>query len=56
MYPVFMGFISSLQTAIISLNSVNHLIFVMVKWGVFFAVRTELLNIFDFEVYLCNIM
>jgi hypothetical protein len=28
-----------------SLNSVNQLIFVMVKCGVFFAVRTELLNI-----------
>jgi hypothetical protein len=30
---------------IISLNSVNQLIFVMVKCGVFFAVRTEFLNI-----------
>jgi hypothetical protein len=29
---------------IISLNSVNQLIFVMVKFGVFFAVRNELLN------------
>jgi hypothetical protein len=28
----------------ISLNSINQLIFVMVKCGVFFAVRTELLN------------
>jgi hypothetical protein len=28
--------------AIISLNSVNHLIFVMVKCGVLFEVRTEL--------------
>jgi hypothetical protein len=27
------------------LNSVNQLIFVMVKCGVFFAVRTEFLNI-----------
>jgi hypothetical protein len=35
----------SLQTAIISLNSVNQLIFVMVKCGVFFAVRTEFLYI-----------
>jgi hypothetical protein len=35
----------SLQTAIISLNSVNRLISVMVKWGVFFAVSTEFLNI-----------
>jgi hypothetical protein len=32
-------------TAIISLNSVNQLIFAMVKCCVFFAVRTELLNI-----------
>jgi hypothetical protein len=31
--------------AIISLNSVNQLIFVMVKCGVFFAVRTEFLSI-----------
>jgi hypothetical protein len=30
---------------IIYLNSVNQLIFVMVKCSVFFAVRTELLNI-----------
>jgi hypothetical protein len=43
---VFMGFVwLSLQTAIISLNSVNQLIFVMVKCSVFFAVRTKLLNI-----------
>jgi hypothetical protein len=35
----------SLQAAIIYLNSVNQLIFVMVKCGVFFAVRTEFLNI-----------
>jgi hypothetical protein len=34
-----------LYTAIISLNSVNHLIFVMVKCGVPFEVRTEFLNI-----------
>jgi hypothetical protein len=27
------------------LNSVNQLIFVMVKWCIFFAVRTEFLNI-----------
>jgi hypothetical protein len=27
------------------LNSVNQLIFAMVKYGVFFAVRTEFLNI-----------
>jgi hypothetical protein len=32
-------------TAIISLNSVNQLIFVMAKFSVFFAVRTEFLNI-----------
>jgi hypothetical protein len=30
---------------IISLNSVNQLIFVMVKCGVLFEVRTEFLNI-----------
>jgi hypothetical protein len=35
----------SVQTEIIPLNSVKHLIFVMVKCGVFFAVRTEFLNI-----------
>jgi hypothetical protein len=41
-----MGFVLfSVQTAIISLNSVNQLIFVMVKSCVFFAVRTEFLNI-----------
>jgi hypothetical protein len=32
-------------TAIISLNSINQMIFVMVKCGVFFAARTEFLNI-----------
>jgi D-alanyl-lipoteichoic acid acyltransferase DltB (MBOAT superfamily) len=42
---VFIGFVGfSLQTAIISLNSVNQLIFVMVKCGVLFEVRTEFLN------------
>jgi hypothetical protein len=35
----------SLQTAIISLNSVNQLIFVMVKCSVLFEVRAEFLNI-----------
>jgi hypothetical protein len=35
----------SLQTAIISLNSVNQLIFVTVKCCVYFAVRTEFLNV-----------
>jgi hypothetical protein len=34
----------SLYTAIISLNSINQLIFVMVKYGVLFEVRTEFLN------------
>jgi hypothetical protein len=34
----------SIHTAIISLNSVNQLIFVMVKCGVLFEVRTEFLN------------
>jgi hypothetical protein len=32
-------------TAIISLNSVNQLIFVMVKCYVLFEVRTEFLNV-----------
>jgi hypothetical protein len=34
----------SVQTVIISLNSVNQLISVMVKCGVLFEVRTEFLN------------
>jgi hypothetical protein len=33
-----------LQTQIISLNNINQLIFVMVKYGVLFEVRTEFLN------------
>jgi hypothetical protein len=33
------------QTAIISLNDINQLIFVMVKCCVLFEVRTEFLNI-----------
>jgi hypothetical protein len=33
------------QIAIISLNSANQLIYVMVKCCVFFPVRTEFLNI-----------
>jgi hypothetical protein len=36
-------------TAIISLNSVNQLIFVMVKCDVLFEVRTEFLN----NIYTC---
>jgi hypothetical protein len=40
------GFICfSVRTEVISLNSFNHLMFVMVKSGVFFEVRTEFLNI-----------
>jgi hypothetical protein len=35
----------SLLVVIISLNSINQLIFVMVKYGVLFEVRTEFLNI-----------
>jgi hypothetical protein len=35
----------SVQTVIITLNNINELIFVMVKWGVIFEVRNELLNI-----------
>jgi hypothetical protein len=34
----------SAQKEIISLNSINQLIFVMVKCGVLFEVRTEFLN------------
>jgi hypothetical protein len=46
MYFVYVGFVRlSLETAIISLNSINQLIFVMVKCGVLFEVRTVLLNI-----------
>jgi hypothetical protein len=42
---VFIGFIwFSWKTAIISLNSINQLIFVMVKFGVLFEVWTEFLN------------
>jgi hypothetical protein len=42
---IFMGSVwFSLQTAIISLNSVNYLIAVMMKCGVLFEVRTEFLN------------
>jgi hypothetical protein len=33
-----------MQTAIISLNIINHLIFVIVKSDIFFYVRTEFLN------------
>jgi hypothetical protein len=35
----------NLNRGFISLNSVNQLIFVMVKCGVLFEVRTEFLNI-----------
>jgi hypothetical protein len=42
---VFVGFVwFSLWTAIIPLNSVNQLIFVMVKCSVLFEVRTGFLN------------
>jgi hypothetical protein len=48
---VFMRFARfSLQTAIVSLNAVNRLIFVTVKCSVFFAVRTEFLNTFRITV------
>jgi hypothetical protein len=44
-YFVFMGFVLFyLLTSIISLNGINQLIFVMVKCGVLFEVRTEFLN------------
>jgi hypothetical protein len=40
------GFVRfTLQSAIISLNSIIQLIFAMVKCGVLFEVETELLNI-----------
>jgi hypothetical protein len=43
---VFVGFVwLSIQTVIISLNNVNQLIFVMVKCGVLFEVRTVFLNV-----------
>jgi hypothetical protein len=46
LYFVYMDLVRLLvKTAIISLNSVNQLIFVMVKCGVFFEVGTEFLNI-----------
>jgi D-alanyl-lipoteichoic acid acyltransferase DltB (MBOAT superfamily) len=42
---VFLGFVRfSAQTRIISLNSVNKLIAVMVKRGVLFKVRAEFLS------------
>jgi hypothetical protein len=48
---VFMAFVwFSVYTAIISLNSINQLIFVMVKCDVLFEVRTGLLNSFRREV------
>jgi hypothetical protein len=41
-----MGFVwFSVQIEIISLKSINQLIFVMLKSCVFFAVQTEFLNI-----------
>jgi hypothetical protein len=46
LYFVFMEFVLfSLYTAIISLNSINELMFVMVKCGVLFEVRTGFLNV-----------
>jgi hypothetical protein len=45
MHFVFIGFVwFLLLTVIISLNSINQLIFVMVKCGVLFEVRTEFLH------------
>jgi hypothetical protein len=44
-YFLFMDFVWFwLQTAIIYSNSINQLIFVMVKCGVLFEARTEFLN------------
>jgi hypothetical protein len=43
---VFMGLVRlSVHTTIFSLNNINQLIFVMVKYGVLFEVRIELLHI-----------
>jgi hypothetical protein len=43
---VFMGSVLfSVWTVIISLNSVNKFMFVMVKYSVLFEIRTEFLNI-----------
>jgi hypothetical protein len=43
---IFMGSVwFSVHSPIVSLDSVNQLIFVMVKCGVLFDVRTELLSI-----------
>jgi hypothetical protein len=40
-----MGFVwFSVKAVIISLNNITHLIFVMVKYGVLFEVRTEFSN------------
>jgi hypothetical protein len=45
LYFVFIGIVwFLLLTEIISLNNINQLIFVMVKCGVLFEVRTEFLN------------
>jgi hypothetical protein len=35
----------SVQTVIISLNSINQLIYTMVKCGILYEVRSEFLNI-----------
>jgi hypothetical protein len=43
-FCIYGPFITLTVTAIISLNSVKQLIFVMVKCGVLFEVRTEFLN------------
>jgi hypothetical protein len=41
-----MGFVCfSLLTVVVSVNSVNQLIFAMVRRGVLFEVRTEFLNV-----------
>jgi hypothetical protein len=39
--------ISIQETKILNLNRVNQLIFVLVKYGVLFEVRTEFLNIYS---------
>jgi hypothetical protein len=46
LYFIFMDFVwFLLLTVIVSLNSINQLIFVMVKYGVLFEAWTDSLNI-----------
>jgi hypothetical protein len=47
LFEVRTGFLNNIKTNFVfkGLNSINQLIFVMVKGGVLFEVRTEFLNI-----------